>query len=316
MTSFSFLIAFHVFIFGLLAFDLKVRHGKSHVISLPEAIRDSIFYIVMAVGFGIWVYATHGPTKGIEFFTGYLIEKSLSMDNLFVISAVFAQFHIPRDYQRRVLFWGILGALIMRGAMILLGTWLIHQYPWIHYVFGAFLIYTGVKMIKHSVEKTETTTEKIKHFFRRYFRISPHLSGEQFIVIKNGKRLITPLFLALVVVELMDVMFAVDSIPAIFAITSDPMIVYTSNVFAILGLRSFYFALDAIMHRFHYLKYGLCAILVFVGLKIMGNAYWKDFISASLSLFITLFLLASTIAWSYIKPPRDSAEAADPDQSP
>lgn len=258
----------------LLALDLGVLHKHDREIGVRESLLLSAGYISIAVLFGIWVWWFMGAQSGTEYFTGFLIEKSLSMDNVFVIAMIFTYLAIPRLYQHRVLFWGILGVIVLRAIMIGLGATLVTQFSWILYLFGVFLVVTGVKMWLVADHTPDIANNPILKFLRKRMRVTPQVEGNAFFVSKpdpvTGKtvRWATPLFLALVMVEIIDLVFAVDSVPAIFAITHDPFIVYTSNIFAILGLRALYFALAAMVHRFKYLKYALALVLVFIGVKI------------------------------------------------
>ncbi len=258
----------------LLAFDLGVLHKDDHEIEVKESLFLSAGYISVALLFGAWVWRYLGATSGMEYFTGFMIEKSLSMDNVFVIAMIFTYLAIPRLYQHRVLFWGILGVIVLRAIMIGLGATLVTQFSWILYVFGVFLVVTGIKMWLVADHTPDIANNPVLKFLRKHMRVTPQVEGNAFFVHKpdptTGKavRWVTPLFLALVMVEIIDLVFAVDSVPAIFAITNDPFIVYTSNIFAILGLRALYFALAAMVHRFKYLKYALALVLVFIGTKI------------------------------------------------
>ncbi len=281
----------------LLVLDLGVLHKKERAISARESIVLSIFYLIVSCLFGLWVGHVLGKQAFIEYFTGYVLEKSLSVDNIFVMSFIFSSLSIPRIYQHRVLFWGVLGVIVFRGFMIGLGIELIRNMSWILYVFGIFLVFTGAKMFFIASEKEDIQTVPLIIFMKRYIPLAQGLHDWHFWVKENGKWVATPLFLALVIVEFADLIFAVDSVPAILAVTRDPYIVYTSNIFAILGLRSLYFALSSLMHRFAYLKYALALILVFIG----GKIFLVEFgikISAILSLTITLLLLFSGMLFS------------------
>lgn len=279
---------FAVFVLGLLALDLGVLNRRDEVVSLRQSLVMCSFYFLLAMAFGAGVWHFRGAVSGMEFLTGYLIELSLSIDNIFVIALVFTAFAVPPRYQHRVLFWGIIGALVMRAGMILAGTALVREFHWIIYIFGAFLVFTGIKMVIAS--DSEPSPEKIwlVRLARRFFKVTPDFHGHDFFVTINGVRYATPLFLALVAVEAVDVVFAVDSIPAIFAITTDPFIVFTSNVFAILGLRSLYFALAGLLPRFRYLKYGLAVLLVVVGLKMLLVEIYKAPTWLSLSAIVVI----------------------------
>ena len=290
----------------LLALDLGVLHKGDREIGVRESLVLSAGYIAASSAFGAWVWWQLGSQSGIDFFTGFLVEKSLSMDNVFVIAMVFGFFALPRAYQHRVLFWGILGVIVLRAIMIGLGAALIHQFSWVLYVFGAFLVFTGIKMWFATDHAPDLENNVLLRFIRRHLRITPQLEGKAFFVKKpadaSGRLVIwaTPLFLALCMVEFIDLVFAVDSVPAIFSVTSDPFIVYTSNIFAILGLRALYFALAAMIHRFSYLKYALALVLVFIGGKIFaGELIGK--IPASISLGVTLALIAGGVIVSLIK---------------
>ena len=267
-------MAFAGIVITLLSFDLGVLHRDDREIGVSESLWLSLGYITVAVLFGAWVWWYLGAQSGMEYYTGFLIEKSLSMDNVFVIALIFTYFAIPRQYQHRVLFWGILGVIVLRAIMIALGAALVTQFSWILYVFGVFLVLTGVKMIVIANNMPDIGNNPLLKFLRKRMRVTESVEGNAFFVYKpdrtSGKTLrwATPLFLALCLVEFVDLIFAVDSVPAIFAITTDPFIVYTSNIFAILGLRALYFALAAMIHRFKYLKYALALVLVFIGTKI------------------------------------------------
>ncbi|WP_397411313.1 TerC family protein [Polaromonas sp.] len=258
----------------LLALDLGVLHKDDREIGVRESLFLSAGYISMALLFGAWVWWFLGAQSGTEYFTGFLIEKSLSMDNVFVIALIFSYLAIPRQYQHRVLFWGIMGVIVLRAIMIGVGAALVSQFSWILYLFGAFLVVTGIKMWLVADHMPDIANNPVLKFLRRHLRVTPEVRGNAFFVQEpdpaTGQpvRWATPLFLALCMVELIDLVFAVDSVPAIFAITDDPFIVYTSNIFAILGLRALYFALAAMIHRFKYLKYALALVLVFIGSKI------------------------------------------------
>ena len=287
-------ILFHVFVFGMLALDLGIFHRKAHVIHYKEALAWSGVWILLAMMFNGLVHFWKGEQAALEFFTGYVIEKSLSVDNIFVFLVIFSYFKIPAQSQHRVLFWGILGALIMRAIFIATGVTLLEKFHWLIYVFGAFLVLTGIKMaVSHGKEMDLEKNPALK-FLRKIVPVTNVLHGEKFFTKENGKRVATPLFAALLIVEFTDVIFAVDSIPAILAITKDPFIVYTSNIFAILGLRSLYFALAGILHYFRFLHYGLAVVLAFVGTKMLISEVYKIPIIASLGVIATV-ILASVI---------------------
>lgn len=272
-------VGFNLFVLAMLALDLGVFHRNAHVVSIKEASIWSVVWISLALLFNLGLYlfwpqiAPNSPytasDAGLAFLTGYLIEKALSVDNIFVFVLIFSYFAVPAKYQHRVLFWGIIGALLMRGAMIAAGAALIKEFHWIIWIFGAFLIFTGIRMATSKDEKLEPEKNPVIRLFRRIMPVSDSYDGQKFFTVKNGVRMATPLFLVLLMVETTDLIFAVDSIPAIFAVTQDPFIVYTSNVFAILGLRSLYFVLAGVVHKFHYLKLGLSVVLAFVGTKML-----------------------------------------------
>jgi tellurite resistance protein TerC len=284
------------FVLLMLALDLGVFHRKSHVVSFKEAAVWSAVWVTLALLFGGWVYLEFGSVKGTEYLTGYVIEKSLSVDNIFVFVMIFGALGIPALYQHRVLFWGILTALVLRAIMIFAGAAAIEKFHWLIYVFGGFLVLTGAKMFlaRNAAESPEDS--KLLAWARRVIPSTTRFDGERFFTRENGRRVATPLFMALILVEFSDVIFAVDSIPAIFAITTDPFIVFTSNIFAILGLRSLFFMLAGLVDRFRYLKVGLAAVLVFVGIKMLIVDVVK--IPPAISLGIILTMLAASIAYS------------------
>lgn len=289
-------VGFNLLVLILLAFDLGLLHKKQREIRVREALWLSFGYFVIACLFGLGIFQVMGRDAGYEFFTGYLIEKSLSLDNIFVFALIFTHLAVPSQYQHRVLFWGILGALVMRAALIAAGATLISTVHWIVLLFGAFLIFTGIKMLLTINAKPDLENNRFVLLARRLLRITPDYRGEKFFVREGGALWATPLFLALVLVEATDLVFALDSIPAIFAITKDPFIVYTSNVFAILGLRALYFALAGIIHRFHYLKYGLSLVLVVVGTKMILNGFFGEkIIPVEAALLVTLLLIGGSM---------------------
>ncbi|UVE19633.1 TerC family protein [Pseudomonas sp. LS44] len=297
---------------ALLVLDLGVLHRDQHEIEMRESLLLYSGYFAVGVLFGVWVWFQLGAQSALEFYTGFLVEQSLSMDNVFVMATILGYFNIPRRYQHRVLFWGILGVILLRALMIGLGTALIKEFDWILYVFGAFLLFTGVKMLFAKDEAhPDLSQNSVLRFLRKRLRITDELHGPHFFVRRpdaSGKLLLygTPLFLALVLIELADLVFAVDSVPAVFAITQDPFIVYTSNIFAILGLRALYFALAALMHRFVYLKYALALVLVFIGGKIFAHGIVGP-IPPLLSLSVTFGVLAGGVLLSLLKT-RNQAE--------
>lgn len=286
-------LGFHLFVLLMLGLDLGVFHRKAHAISLKEAVAWSIFWMSLALIFNSGLYVLRGEQAGAEFLAGYLIEKSLSVDNIFVFLTIFSYFKIPLMYQHKVLFWGVLGALVMRAGFIFAGVALIQKFHGIIYVFGLFLVFTAIKMVWDHGKEMDPDKTWIIRFFRRMIPVTPSLRGGQFLLRENGKWMATPLFITLLIIEVSDVLFAVDSIPAILAITDDPFIVYTSNVFAILGLRSLYFALAGAIETFVYLHYGLAAILAFVGTKMILAGVYK--IPVEWVLGIIAFLLAVSI---------------------
>lgn len=296
-------IGFIVFVLGMLAFDMLVLGGRhAHKVTIKEALGWSLTWIVLALLFCalLWSYLNHevgrefANQKSLEFLSGYLIEKALSVDNIFVFLIIFSYFGVPAAMQRRVLLFGVLGAIVMRAVMILLGAWLIAQFSWILYLFGAFLIFTGIKMLIFSDQESDLNDNVLLKFLRRHLRISPAYDGDKFFTMQNGLRYFTPLVLVLVLIEITDLIFAVDSIPAIFAITTDPFIVFTSNMFAIMGLRALYFLLADVAHRFHYLKYGLALVLVFVGGKMLLASWFHIPVLPSL-LVVALILVSSVL---------------------
>ncbi len=299
-------LVFIIIVVTLLAFDLGVLHKDDHEIGVKESLWLSAGYISVALIFGAWVAWYFGAQSGMEYFTGFMIEKSLSMDNVFVIALIFTYFAIPRLYQHRVLFWGILGVIVLRALMIGLGAALVTEVSWILYVFGAFLVFTGIKMLMIANHMPDIGNNPLLKFLRKRMRVTEHVEGNAFFVYKpdpvTGKttRWATPLFLALCLIEFVDLVFAVDSVPAIFAITTDPFIVYTSNIFAILGLRALYFALAAMIHRFTYLKYALALVLIFIGAKIFLVGIIGK-IPPVISLTVTFGLILGGVLFSLYK---------------
>ena len=301
---------------ALLAFDLGVLHRDNREIEVRESLVLSAGYIAMGLGFGGFVWWNLGRDSAVEYVTGFVVEKTLAMDNVFVIAMIFAYFAVPRLYQHRVLFWGILGVIVLRAIMIGLGATLVAQFSWVLYIFAAFLIVTGVKMWIMADKEYDVGANPLIGWMKRRMRVTETLEGEKFFVRKpdpkTGKTVTwaTPLFLALVLIEIADVIFAVDSVPAIFAITTDPFIVYTSNIFAILGLRALYFALAAMVHRFKYLKYALAVLLVFIGSKIfVADLMGLDKFPPAWSLSITFAILAAGVGYSLWKTRGDAAPA-------
>jgi tellurite resistance protein TerC len=289
-------VAFNLFVLVMLAVDLGVVHRRSHEVKLTEALVWSGVWIALALLFNLGVYYWYGPQPALEFLTGYLIEKSLSVDNIFVFLLLFSYFRVPPLYQHKVLFWGILGALVMRAIFIVAGISLLQRLHWIIYVFGALLILTGIKMVTEKDKEIHPEKNPVLKLFRRLVPVTEHYHEDRFLVKQGGRYAATPLFLVLLMVETTDVIFAVDSIPAILAITVDPLIVYTSNVFAILGLRALYFALAGVIRRFHYLHYGLSAILVFVGVKMLLTDIYKFPIAVALGVVASILLIAVVVS--------------------
>jgi tellurite resistance protein TerC len=304
-------LGFNLFVLLLLAFDLGVLHRRQRVIGVREALLLSAGYVALAAIFAAGVFQFRGAQAGWEFTTGYLIEKSLSLDNIFVFVLIFSHFAVPPQYQHRVLFWGILCALVMRAAMIWLGATLIAEFHWIVFVFGAFLLLTGIKMLLAADAKPDLGRNIVLRTARRHLRVTNDYEGERFFVRRDGMLWVTPLFLVLLLVEFTDLVFAVDSIPAIFAISQDPFIVYTSNVFAILGLRSLYFALAGVIPMFRYLKYGLSLVLVVIGTKmILNGVFGEKVIPTEIALAITAALVGGSILLSLIRRPAPGEAAA------
>jgi tellurite resistance protein TerC len=308
-------LMFIAIVIALLAFDLGVLNRKDHEIGVKESLWLSAGYIAIALLFGGWVWWYMGATSGMHYYTGFLIEKSLALDNVFVIALIFSYFAVPRLYQHRVLFWGILGVIVLRAIMIGLGAALVSQFSWVLYLFGAFLILTGIKMLWMIDNMPDIGNNPLLKLMRKRMRVTSEVHGNSFMVKlpasdRPGAKLVwwaTPLFFALVLVEFADLIFAVDSVPAIFAITSDPFIVYTSNIFAILGLRALYFALAAVIHRFRYLKYALAAVLIFIGGKIFYNQIFGK-MDPWISLSVTFGLIAIGIIVSLYRTREESME--------
>ena len=307
--------AFIGLVVALTAFDLGILHKENKEMGIGESLKLSALYIAMGVGFGGFVWHQLGATPAAEYMTAFVVEKTLALDNVFVIALIFGYFAVPRAYQHRVLFWGILGVIVLRGIMIGFGATLVASQGWVLYIFAAFLVFTGIKMLVSEEREMDVSQNPLLKFLRRRFRVTDELHGNAFLVRKpdpkTGRKVLwmTPLLLALILVEIADLVFAVDSVPAVFAITTDPYIVYTSNIFAILGLRALYFALAAVLHRFHYLKQALAVLLVFIGSKIfiadlMG---WQKF-PAEWSLGITFAILGAGVVYSIIRTRNQPAE--------
>lgn len=313
-------LVFMLVVVALLAFDLGVLHKDDHEIGVAESLKLSAMYITLGLSFSAFIYWQMDTTATAQYLTAFVVEKTLAMDNIFVIALIFAFFSVPREYQHRVLFWGILGVIILRGIMIGLGATIVEQYHWVLYIFAAFLILTGFKMLFMADKEHKIEENGLVRFLKRRMNVTEELHGHDFFVKKpdpvTGKirRFATPLFLALVMIEIADLVFAVDSVPAVFTITTDPYIVYTSNIFAILGLRALYFALDAILHRFAYLKYALSVLLIFIGSKIfIADALgWEKF-PPEWSLGITFVILGVGVAYSLWKTgPSKAVESKNP----
>ena len=291
---------FNIFVLAMLALDLGVFHRTAHVVKFKEALLWSAVWVFLAFLFFLGIFFWRGRVTALEFLTSYLIEEALSVDNLFVFLLIFSYFRVPSLYQHKVLFWGILGALIMRAIFIAAGITLVQKFHWIIYLFGAFLVLTGIKMALEKDKEIHPEKNPVLRLFRRFMPVTDHYEEGNFFVKKDGRRFATPLFVVLLVVETTDVIFAMDSIPAVLSITLDPFIVYTSNVFAILGLRSLYFALAGLMTLFHYLHYGLSAILVFVGAKMLIADIYK--IPVGTALGVVVGLLAISVIASVVHP--------------
>ncbi|HEX7118371.1 MAG TPA: TerC family protein [Longimicrobiales bacterium] len=305
---------FNALVLAMLALDLFVFHREAHEVRVREAAGWSIFWVLLSLAFNAGVYRFMGAEAGLEFLTGYLIEKALSVDNIFVFVLIFSYFGVPPKYQHRVLFWGVLGALLMRGAMIGAGALLIARFDWILYIFGAFLVFTGIRMAVQDEQSIEPEANPVIRLVRRFFPVTHVYHGQRFFVKEpvgargRLRRVATPLFVVLVLVETTDLIFAVDSIPAIFAITQDPFLVYTSNILAVLGLRALYFLLAGIIHKFHYLQLGLSVVLVFVGAKMLLAEVYH--VPITLSLGVVAAVLGSSVAASLLWPKH--AEVNDP----
>ena len=312
-------IGFTLFVLAMLALDLGVFHRKTHEISVREALRSTAAWVALAGLFNLGLYYFFGPERALEFLTGYVIEKALSVDNIFVFLVIFSTFAVPAKLQHRVLFWGVIGALVMRAIFIVLGAALLQQFHWVIYLFGGFLVFTGIKLLIQRADEIHPERNPLLRLFRRFIPSVGDYRGAHFTVVENGRRYATPLLLVLVVIETTDIVFAVDSIPAIFAVTTDPFIVYTSNIFAILGLRSLYFAIAGIMGKFHYLKVGLALVLVFFGVKMLLSGFYNFPILASLGVIVAL--LAGSVVASLLRrqaasplpiPPNDLPTRRDP----
>jgi tellurite resistance protein TerC len=305
----GFWVVFNLFVLAMLILDLKVFHRRAHVIKIREALIWTAIWIVLALLFNLAIYFWRGPEKALEFLTGYLIEKSLSVDNIFVFLLIFTYFQVSPLYQHKVLFWGVFGAIVLRAIFIIAGVSLIQRFHWVIYFFGAFLILVGVKMALQKEKKIHPERNPVLRVFRRFMPILDHYDGEKFFVKRKKEYFATPLAVVLLVVETTDIIFAVDSIPAILAITSDPFIVYTSNIFAILGLRALYFALGGLMQLFSYLHYGLAMILVFVGIKMLLADFYK--IPVEIALGVVAGILLVSVVVSFWWAPRKRTEETE-----
>ena len=303
-------VGFTAFVVGMLALDLGVFHRKAHQVRVREAMIWTAVWISLALAFNAGVYLWYGSERALEFLSGYLIEKALSVDNIFVFIVVFSAFRVPAELQHRVLFWGILGALVLRAVFIVVGAALLERFHWIGYVFGAFLIVTGVRLFLHRASEVDPERNPLFRLFRRFVPSVADYRGGQFTVVEAGKRYATPLLLVLAAIEATDIVFAVDSIPAIFAVTKDPFIVFTSNIFAILGLRALFFALAGMMEKFPYLNIGLSVVLVFVGAKMLVAGIYKVPIVVSLAVIVSV--LGAAVVAGFIRPPKPAPVSASP----
>jgi len=297
-----FWVLFNLFVLAMLALDLGLFHRRARVIRIKEAAGWSLMWILLAAVFALLVRSWRGPAPALEFVTGYLLEESLSVDNLFVFLIIFNYFRVPRAYQHKVLFWGIIGALIFRALFIAVGIGLLRRFEWVIYLFGAFLIYGGSKLLHPETDVVQPEKNVVLKFVRRWMRLTEDYQEDKFIVRRGQRGFVTPLFIVLVAIETTDVFFATDSIPAVIGITRDPFIVYTSNVFAVLGLRSIYFTLAGMMELFHHLHYGLAAILVFIGVKMLLSHYYP--IPTHIALAVLTIILGLSIAASLLMPAR------------
>ena len=304
-------VGFNIFVLAMLALDLGVFHRKAHAVSLKEASIWSVVWITLAMVFNVGLYLFAGPEPALQFFTGYLIEKSLSVDNIFIFVLLFTFFKVPAAYQHRVLYWGILGALIMRGTLIAVGVALIESFHWIIYLFGAFLIFTGIRMGFHKEIEVHPENDLLLKFIRRFVPVTENYEHDRFFVRRAGQVMVTPLLLVLLVIDTTDLIFAVDSIPAVFAVTRDPFLVYTSNIFAILGLRSLYFVFAGIMEKFYYLKLGLSVILTFVGVKMVLADVFS--LPTTLSLVVIAVVLTIAIVASIVRTRHQAAKTREPE---
>ncbi|MEA3534562.1 TerC family protein [Rhizobium sp. CC-YZS058] len=307
-------LGFMGLVIALLAFDLGILHKENREIEVGESLKLSALYITLGLAFGGWVWWYLGADAGMNYVTGFVVEKTLALDNVFVIALIFSFFAVPRLYQHRVLFWGILGVIVLRALMIGLGAALVTEFAWVLYLFAGFLVITGIKMLFVGDKEPDLASNPLLAFMRRRLNVTDEHHGDKFFVrlpdTKTGRHVlfVTPLFLALVLIEIADLVFAVDSVPAIFAITTDPFIVYTSNIFAILGLRALYFALAAMIHRFHYLKPALAVVLIFIGSKVFAaDLLGIDKVPPAISLGVTFLIIASGVVFSLVKTRKTEA---------
>jgi tellurite resistance protein TerC len=305
-------VGFHIFVIVMLVLDLGVFHRKAHVIRIREAVIWSGVWISLALLFNVLIYFWQGPEVALQFLTGYLIEKSLSVDNIFLFLLLFTYFRVTPDYQHKVLFWGIVGALLLRAIFIAAGVTLISKFHWVIYLFGGFLVLSGIRMATQKEGEIHPEHNPVLRLFRRWMPVTDEYHGDRFFIKREGRRYATPLFVVLLVVETTDLIFAVDSIPAILAITLDPFIVYTSNVFAILGLRALYFALAGMLQLFHYLHYGISAILVFVGLKMLLTDIYKVPVTMALGVIAGILIVSVLASRMYPKKVIDIPPSIDP----
>ncbi len=299
-------VVFGVIMLGMAVLDLGVLNRRAHEVKMKEALIWSAVWIGLAMLFNLGIYFTQGSEKALLFLTGYVVEESLSVDNLFVFLVVFSFFRVPKHFQHKILFWGIIGAMVMRALFIGVGVSLIHQFHWIIYVFGAILVYTGLKLLGKKDEEIEPEKNPVIRLFRKIMPVTPTFEGDRFFVRKDNRTWATPLFIVLLVIETTDIIFAVDSIPAILAITTDPFIVFTSNIFAVMGLRALFFALSGFMQMFHYLNYGLAAVLSFIGVKMLLADVYK--IPVGIALGVILVVLTASVVASIIWKPKSGEE--------
>lgn len=305
-------IVFCAFISLMLWLDLAVFNRRSHTITVKESLGWTAFWVMLAMAFDVGVYYYLGQERALEFFTGYIIEQSLSVDNLFVILLIFGYFHVKKEFQHKVLFWGIFGALIMRMIMIIIGVELIENFHWLIYIFGGFLIFTGLRMVFGKEKELHPDQNPLVRVFKRFFPVTNEYHGDRFFVMQNAQRYATPLFIVVLVVEVTDLIFAVDSVPAVLAVSRNPFVVYTSNAFAILGLRSLFFALSHIMNLFHYIKYGLALVLTFIGTKMVLMDTFKIPIGISLTVVASILVLSVVLSIIFPKPePEDTSVTLD-----